>query len=277
MIGAWLNYGPKRSQWRRRRRPSARQQPPPRRVVRHGPAQARQRLYRVLLVFLALVLLGFVLTVNVPCPLVVGAPLLRALHVLPMVGFVVLLAAGPIAALAVLLVGQRSLALPILLGGLVGAVSLSLLTSNLLRAPVLASVGTRLGARTADQVAREKDGYERIAFTPEMLGPMARCLLPSDEPRIRSAFYLSYLSAFEGRYYALVDRDAQREEGYNLGYDLGKVAGAQAAARRQKLEENPSDPTLLNTLRDSELPWFVEGFEKGYEDGWRAGYLAGAE
>jgi len=112
-----------------------------------------------------------------------------------------------------------------------------------------------------------------VAFTTEMLGGVSDFLRQRDEPLVRAAFYQAYLRAFEGRHYLLVDREAQKEEGYELGYETGQVAGGKAALLREKMEEDPSDPTLLTGLRSSELPSFIEGFEEGYEDGWRTGYI----
>ena len=261
-----------RSLFRRRRRPHSDRGEATR--VRRTPFDRRHRAWRFLAVLAVLVVIAFALTVTRVSPIAYGSPQVRALRLLPMMGFVVLLAGVIVASVGVTAFGQRDLARSVLGFGLVGTLLVALAVSNVMRDPILRAVGGRAGRQLADRTAAEQGQYQRVPFIEDMLGNISLFTLPRDEPVLRAAFYSAYLGAFEGPYYTMVDRDAQREAGHEEGFAAGKQAGRKAGLRDEELQEDPRDAALTTSLRVSDLPEFLEGFEEGYEDGWRAGYAA---
>ena len=226
---------------------------------------------RFVLVFMPVVLAVAVLTVTHVNSMVLPTPTMLSLRLLPMTGFAALMVGVVVAALALAIMRERLRARTLLIWGLIGTMLVAYLVSNLYREPLLRTVATRAGTDMAATVASERE-YERIEFTPAMLGHINLFALPGDEHLLRTVFYEAYLGEFAGRYADMADNNQQSREGYRCGSEAGLDVGRVAAMNNARMQDNPTDEAMLVTLRESELPVFVKAFERGYRDGWQRGY-----
>ena len=226
---------------------------------------------RFVLIFMPVVLAVAALTVTQVNPMALPTPAMLSLRLLPMTGFAALMVGVVVAALTLFAMGEKLRARTLLIWGLGGTMAVVYLVSNIYREPLLRTVAIRAGTDMAATVASERE-YERIEFTPDMLGHITLFALPGDEHLLRTAFYEAYLGEFEERYADMVDNNQQSREGYRYGSDAGLDVGRVAAMNNTRMQDNPTDDAMLVTLRESELPVFVRAFERGYRDGWQRGY-----
>jgi len=229
---------------------------------------------RFVLILMPMTLVVAALTVTHVNPMSFPSSTMLSLRMLPMTGFVVLMVGVLVGAATLAVMGDRPRARGMLIWGLVGTMLVAYLVSNLCRGPLLRNAAVRAGTAMAARAASEQE-YERIEFTPGMIGRLALFVFPSDEHLLRTAFYETYLGEFKGRYAELVDNDELQREGYRYGSQAGLGVGRVAAMNNTRMLDNPTDDAMLATMRESELPVFVEAYERGYRDGWQRGYGQG--
>ncbi len=229
------------------------------------------RVQRFLMFYLPVVFVAAALTMTTVNPL--AAPLMRVklLGLLPLVGFIILFAGSLIGGLVIFMLDEQEFGKRFAAGGLVATLVFSIAISNLLREPIIQSIGHKRGKKIAAGVAHRQQGYERRDYQRLRDGGYLTYFLNTekDQDTLRAAFFGGYNGQFMGRYSQLVDTDALRQMGYEAGYVYGAALMRNAAYRGGAGAIEPLDSQLLERLEESELPAYIEGYRQGYDAGWQ--------
>ena len=225
-----------------------------------------------LAIYIPLVLLAFLLTVDVVNPISFPSLRMTALNLLPMVGFIVLGGGGLVGGAVLYMMDEPRKGKRFALSGVFVAIAAGLIVCNLFRDPLLRRVGAKQGRRAASELMQSNETYRRPSFNMRERFPHLVMFLKGerDERVVQSAFMEAYRRSLLERAPDCVDLEALGERGHAHGYEQGAAAGRNAARRGESGRPPALAEEFLDRLEMNHFNEYVNGYRAGYHEGWLA-------